>query len=313
MEQGIARKPRHSPSGSAQTGRFETPILFIVFNRPETTNAVLESIRSVRPLYLYVAADGPRAGVEADLSSCEAARRIATTTDWPCELRTRFRDSNVGCGLNVSSAISWFFDNVEQGIILEDDCVPGRSFYPFCEELLEYHSEHARVMHIGGDNFQYGHVRGKASYYYSRFAHVWGWASWRRAWKAYDFNLRPAWELRDTWDTQWQLSIERAGGVAIVPNVNLVKNVGFGEAATHTRQLERYAVVPVQEIGLPLTHPGQVSIDHEADVLTYYANFRNVRCLRLIWLYQAWDLLLPGLKRVKRALFGNGRGKDVPK
>ncbi len=304
-------KPAPAPHTSrpalvgVETNRFQTPILLVVFNRPDTTKLVLENLRSVRPPQLYVAADGPRPSVGADLDRCEATRRIATDVDWDCDLHTRFQSTNVGCGLNVSSAITWFFENVRAGIILEDDCLPSPSFYVFCEQLLEYYRDDARVMHIGGDNFQYGRIRGNASYYFSRFAHTWGWASWSRAWEAYDFSLRPTWEIRDVWSTQWQLTIEHAAGVAIVPNANLVQNVGFGAAATHTTFHERASALRAQDIDFPLRHPATHAIDRDADRFTYYVHFRNVRFPSLLWVYGLWDWLRAALKTFKRRLSAN--------
>ncbi len=285
---------------------FDTPILLIVFNRPETTRAVFESIRSVRPPALYVAADGPRENVEMEAQRCEEARRIATAVDWDCEVRTHFQDRNLGCGLNVSSAVGWYFDNVAQGIVLEDDCVPSQSFYNFCQDLLEYYKDNPRIMHIAGNSWQYGRRRGDASYYFSSYANVWGWASWSRAWKCYDFNLRPSWDLRDTWDTQWQLSIERCNGVAIVPNTNLVKNVGFGLDATHTKTLERYSFLEAGEIDRVLVHPKQIVTDKKADRFTYYSHFRNVRHLNLVWLYRLWDGVYARAKKARKLVMRAG-------
>ncbi len=195
---------------------------------------MLESIRSARPPRLYVAADGPRPARLDEPALCEQARRAATSVDWPCEVRTKYRVENAGCALSVSSAITWFFEHEESGIILEDDCVPHPFFFRFCSELLMHYGADSRIMHIAGSSFQYGRRRGPASYYFSRYPNIWGWASWRRAWNHYDFSLRPSWKLEDTWDTQWQLSIEKRDGLAIVPNANLVKNIGIGPGATHT-------------------------------------------------------------------------------
>ncbi len=281
---------------------FETPILLVVFNRPETTRAVFESIRSIRPAALYVAADGPRAEFEGDVARCDEVRQIATRLDWDCSLHTLFRDRNLGAGPAVASAITWFFNQVPQGIVLEDDCIPSRSFYRFCGELLAYYQDNPAIMHISGNNFQYGRKRGTASYYFSRYTHSWGWATWRRAWKHYDFTLIPEADRSHVWDSQWLLSVERAHGMAALPNVNLVQNIGFGEDATHTRTLQRFAMLPAQEISFPLIHPQAMAIDRAADTLTYYANFRNVPSLRLIPLYHAWDYIEFRVRKLLRIL-----------
>lgn len=282
---------------------FRTPILLIVFNRPETTKAVFESIRSMRPTELYIAADGPRHEVEGEQARCRQARQIATAVDWSCSVRTLFRDRNLGCAASVSSAISWFFENVEEGIILEDDCVPGNSFYRYCRELLEHYRYRDEVMHIAGDNFQYGRKRGDASYYFSKYPFIWGWASWRRAWRHYDFKAADVAVQSTTWDAQWVLALEKQHGVSVVPNANLVTNIGFGPGATHTTTVERFAGLPAEEIDFPLRHPEKVRINREADRLTYYANFRNIPNLRMVWAYRAWDFLYLRLKRLKRWIF----------
>ena len=165
-------------------------ILFLVFNRPDTTAPVFEAIRAARPPRLYVAADGPRPEQPGESERCEQARRIATAIDWPCDVRTLFRDGNLGCRDAVSGAITWFFKCEEQGIILEDDCLPAASFFGFCDELLERFRDDERVMCITGNNFQEDMAGYPYSYYFSRYAHIWGWASWRRAWNLHDWTLK---------------------------------------------------------------------------------------------------------------------------
>jgi hypothetical protein len=279
------------------------PVLLLIFNRPESTAAVMESLRTIKPPALYIAADGPRPHLIGEAEKCAEARRVALNVEWDCEVRTLFRDQNLGCGRAVSGGISWFFEHVNEGIVLEDDCVPSASFYPFCQQLLSLYRDEPRVMHISGNSHQYGRRRGAASYYFSEYANMWGWATWRRAWKAYDFGLRPAWELDDTWDTQWQLSIEKSHGLAIVPNVNLVQNIGFGSGATHTKSRERPASLGAAEMAFPLAHPASLAPDHAADVFTYYAHHRMVRHLRLIWLYRLMDWAYARLKPIKRRIF----------
>jgi hypothetical protein len=240
-----------------------TPILFLVFNRPDQTRKVFKKIREAKPKKLFVAADGPRAAKDGENEKCELVRKIAIDVDWDCELYTLFGKENLGCGLAVSSAITWFFDNVEQGIILEDDTIPNNSFFAFCENMLHKYKEDDSIMHIGGNNFQFGKIIGNGSYYFSKFAHVWGWATWKRAWDKYNYDIvswssekkdsafltlrenvqRDYWRsvfndiaegIIDTWDYQWQLSIWYYKGKCIIPNKNLIQNIGFGEGATHT-------------------------------------------------------------------------------
>ncbi|HSR31155.1 MAG TPA: hypothetical protein VLY63_11375, partial [Anaerolineae bacterium] len=277
----------------------EVPVLLLIFNRPDLTRVVFESIRSAAPPALYVAGDGPRAGRAGETEKCEQARSIATAVDWDCRVETLFRDDNLGAGQGVVAALDWFFENEEAGIVLEDDCVPGPSFYRFCRELLSYYEAEARVMHVSGNNFQYGRKRGRASYYFSKYTHSWGWATWRRAWRCFDFGLIPEGERHHVWDAAWQLSVERTGGLAVLPNANLVTNIGFGPEATHTLTTERFAHLPAEEIQFPLRHPASMVVDRKADALTYYANFRNIRDLRMLRFYQIVDFcrLLPSRTR----------------
>jgi len=167
-----------------------TPILFLIFNRPDTTQKVFNAIRKAKPKQFFIAADGSPPDREGEIEKCQKSRKIATSVDWDCEVKTLFRDKNLGCKIAISSAIDWFFENVEEGIILEDDCLPHQSFFWFCQELLEYYRNDTRIMHISGDNFQFGRKRGEGSYYFSKYSHVWGWATWRRAWKCFDINMK---------------------------------------------------------------------------------------------------------------------------
>ncbi len=279
-----------------------TSILFLLFNRPDQTAQVFAAIRAARPARLYVAADGPRPDRPGEAERCARARSIATAVDWPCEVRTLFRGSNLGCKLAVSGALDWFFGEEEAGIVLEDDCLPHPDFFRFCNALLERYAGDERVSVITGDNYQRGRRRGDASYYFSKYNHVWGWASWRRAWRLYDGDLRfwsewkgsVAWLNRtpdpverrywegifdrvvrgeiDTWDYPWTASLWYRGGLTATPNVNLVTNIGFAENATHTRGAGRGHVVPSRALGL-LSHPDCIEQNYKADDLIFRNHF----------------------------------------
>jgi ADP-heptose:LPS heptosyltransferase len=284
---------------------FNTPILFIIFNRPDVTEEVFNEIRKAKPTQLYIAADGPREHNAYDEELCKKTREIVHNIDWPCEVKTLFREKNLGCGKAVSSAITWFFSEVEQGIILEDDCLPHPSFFNYCQTLLDYYKTDERVMHIGGVNFQ-DQSRGTGSYYFSAVTHVWGWATWRRAWKNYDFHVHDYYTFVregtiysyfkneliaehwlntfklmfhhqvDTWDHQWSYTIFNNGGLSIIPNVNLISNIGFRHDATHTfADNSIYANAKTTEIPFPLKHPNTVEIERQAD----YYFFKDVEKL----------------------------------
>ncbi|PBQ33850.1 nucleotide-diphospho-sugar transferase [Sphingobacteriaceae bacterium] len=277
---------------------FSTPILFIIFNRPDHTEKVIENFRRVKPARVYVAADGPREGNAKDKELCERTRSLIDTIDWPCEVKKLYRTANLGCGKAVSQAISWFFDNEEMGIVLEDDILPDLSFYSYCADLLDRYKNDEQIMHINGCNFQQGVVRGEGSYYFSAFPHVWGWAGWRRAWKKYEFNLsdinyfynldklnyyfnnkkaKASWyeiffkmnqKMIDTWDYQWNYAIWKNQGKVITPNVNLISNIGFGANATHTFDSDnKFSNLATSFLKIT-THPKERRIDSEADKFT---------------------------------------------
>ena len=285
---------------------FNTPILFVIFNRPDTTQIVFNEIKKIKPKQLFVTADGPRENKPDETERCIKSREIINQIDWNCEVHKNYSETNLGCKVAVSSGITWFFDNIEEGIILEDDCVPDQSFFKFCEELLEYYKDDQRIMHIGGSNFQFGKKRGDGDYYFSKVNHIWGWATWKRAWKHYDVkiksldkfiennyikgvfnsnNIEKRWiriltkvknNKIDTWDYQWTYSMWSQDGLAILPNKNLVKNIGFGKVATHTKssnsKLEKNEVSPLYI----KNHPTMIVRDLEADLHFYKTTKRNI-------------------------------------
>jgi len=171
------------------TESFNTPILLLIFNRPDVTQLVFNQIKLVKPQHLYVAADGPRPGRQDDIIACKQTREIIDQIDWTCELKTLYRHENLGCGYAVCSSISWFFEQVEAGIVLEDDCLADVSFFPFCSELLEKYKYDETIYLISGTNVQNGIKRGESSYYFSNYTITWGWASWRRAWSHFKYDI----------------------------------------------------------------------------------------------------------------------------
>ncbi|MBB1192502.1 nucleotide-diphospho-sugar transferase [Flavobacterium sp. SOK18b] len=285
-----------------------TPILFLIFNRPEITQRVFLEIKKQKPRYLFVAADGPRQGNEQDLENCKRTRDLVIKSiDWDCEINTLFREENLGCGLAVSSAIDWFFQHVDKGIILEDDCLPHESFFGYCETLLEKYEYCENISVVSGNNFQNGIKRGNASYYFSIYSHNWGWATWRRAWVNYDFKLtqledfisnnrirnidnrlvfKNYWlcKFQDAkngdfvhiWDYQWLFTLWNLERLTILPNVNLISNIGFGDNATHTLQKEStFANMTTNDIGC-IKHPKKIELHKKADRYTSINMFHIV-------------------------------------
>jgi hypothetical protein len=284
---------------------FDIPVLLIVFNRPDFAAQVAKSLKEIRPTKLYIAADGPRSGKEGEAKICQETRdAVLKEVDWDCQVFTRFQDNNLGCALGVSGAINWFFQNEEAGIILEDDCIPDKSFFSFCRDLLIRYKDDEHVMQISGYNDQNGNARGDASYFFSNFPTGWGWASWRRAWQHYDFNVKELdkefnknlvrktfygnhkaalnwlrlllYNLDSTWDYQWAYAIFLKNGLCISPNVSLVKNVGFDERSTHTHKPLSNQIIDAGTID-KIVHPDCIAPHKKADELTmakrYYSPF----------------------------------------
>jgi hypothetical protein len=275
-----------------------TPVAFLIFNRPDKTARVFAEIARARPPKLLVVADGPRENRAGEREACLATRAIIERVDWPCEVLTNYAESNLGCKARVSSGLDWVFNQVEEAIILEDDCLPHPTFFPFCEELLERYRTDERVAMICGTSFQKNRSS-NYSYYFSRHTTVWGWASWRRVWQHYDVEMKLWPELRQTswlsdllvnrvavrywrgiFDMMYEAEVERSNtwdyqlffswwvrySLAVTPNVNLVSNLGFGEGATHTREaLKTMAEIPVEAIELPLRHPPYIHLERKVD------------------------------------------------
>lgn len=273
----------------------KTPVLFLVFNRLASTKLVFEAIRRAKPPRLYIASDGARINFEGEENNVQAVRKfIIENIDWECDIKTLFRDENIGCKHAVSSAVTWFFDNEEQGIILEDDCLPNQSFFWFCEELLIKFQSEMKIGQISGDNFQQGLIRGDGDYYFSIYNHIWGWASWSSRWKLYDVNLeafnsasfldelpfdnsvKKYWKNIyiqtksgniDTWDYQWTFCLWNNEMLTVLPNYNLVSNIGFGKDATHTNVISRFSELPSFDFVLK-NHPVDIGRNIAADRFT---------------------------------------------
>ncbi|MBD2363125.1 glycosyltransferase family 2 protein [Anabaena minutissima FACHB-250] len=275
----------------------KTPVAFLIFNRPDTTQKVFEAIRQAKPPKLLVVADGPRSDHAGEAEKCAAARAIIDGVDWECEVLKNYSDINLGCKKKVSTGIDWVFQQVEEAIILEDDCLPHSSFFSFCEEMLGHYRNDNRVMHISGCNYGIIGSVPEHSYYFSKATGIWGWATWKRAWKWNDvdisfwpdllkqtkllhgaFSIRNELKIRlnnwknvyygniNTWDYSWHLSCICQGGLSIKPNQNLISNIGFGLEATHTKSTTTYlAKLQVKAMQFPLQHPNFMLWDIDAD------------------------------------------------
>ncbi len=296
--------------------RMKTPVVFLVFNRPEPTRRVFERIRQARPPQLLVVCDGPRAHIPGDAERVAQARAIITQgVDWPCEVLTNYAEANMGCRERVNSGLDWAFSVVEEAIILEDDCLPGSSFFRYCETLLERYRDEPRIMHIGANNDQGWRRRTTRSFYFSKYNHIWGWATWRRAWQLSDkegacwknpeqrarierlfdspeeraywspiFDSLTSPETRpNTWDYSWMLTCWGHGGLATYPSVNLVENIGFSGETTHVWGSSARQI-PARSLG-KLSFPRKIVRNVAADRHT----FRTVFLLRAPFPQSLWN------------------------
>lgn len=279
---------------------FDVPVSFHIFNRPEVTARVFKIIKTIRPKYLFVTADGPREKHTQDQANCHKVRNIVDNNiDWDCELYKNYSDINKGSYKSTSEGITWVFNNVEEAIILEDDCLPSLSFFRFCKELLDYYRDDKRISIISGNNFQKNMKDYPHSYYFSSYTHNWGWATWRRTWEQVDLQMNNWTEFRDSgclktvfsdisaqyyweqifqkmsepnsrqhWDYKLFLSSIMNNSLNILPNINLVSNIGFGENATNCKKNSWVSNLPTFDMNFPLKHPPSIYQLYWADKFT---------------------------------------------
>lgn len=276
---------------------YKVPVLFITFNRLDTSRQVFEAIKSQQPQKLYLFSDGPRKDKQGEANAVYEVRNWLTSQiNWPCDVHTLFLDQNMGPRYALGHAVNWLFAHEEEGVIFEHDCLPHPSFFPFCAELLERYRNEPRVMYISGNNFMFNEVTFQHSYSFSRHNHIWGFATWRRAWQKYDpemtgfeeafsshffDKLIPDSRIRkeyitilnavklgtvDTWDYQWFFNTWCAGGVGVIPSQNLVSNIGYGALALNTfRDNHILANIPVNDIGSVISHPEEITTNKEIE------------------------------------------------
>jgi hypothetical protein len=318
-----------------------TPVVLIIFNRPHLVRQVWETIRAARPSRLFVVADGPRPDRPEDVALCAACRAIVAQVDWPCQVERNYAVSNLNCGLRVATGLDWVFAQVEEAIVLEDDILPDPSFFGFCQDLLARYRHDEQCMGIGGYNVLGEWRRAECSYFFHRHPVTWGWATWARAWRSFDYDLERyrAWNVHerlmahlsdpemaayywdlfqhlrpavtDAWDTQWALICAVLGGRWISPTVNLVTNVGFDRDATHTGMAhDLRGLIRRGSAWGPLNAPaqqGQGAVDEGFDrwafLLRTLNSYRDMRRLG-VWqraLDANPDLAMPGIFRGGRS------------
>jgi len=274
-----------------------SPVLLIGFNRPDFMRDQIAAVRVAKPARLYVAVDGPREGRPDEAEKCAEVREAVKLVDWPCEVKMLFREKNLGCKLGVSGAITWFFENEPEGIVLEDDCRPSPDFFRFATEMLARYRDDARIGAVCGFNFYNFQTDPKPSYHFSNHFEVWGWASWRRVWSKYDVEMTPYYEKRrecyaksgqtwasqydclrqieaahngvlNTWDVQFWLAFVANHWLSVVPRERLVRNVGINSGeSTHTGGFDQHAHIFARcgKLDETIIHPDELICDLKAD------------------------------------------------
>ena len=281
----------------------KSPVVFIIFNRPAETSIVFDAIKKAKPPTLFIVADGPR--TENETLLCNSTRSVVEQIDWPCKVMRNYSDKNLGCKIRVSSGLDWVFEQTDKAIILEDDCVPDQSFFNYCDFLLDFYQDSEEVMHVSGNFFHQNNPKfhETTSYFFSKIPHIWGWATWSRAWKRYDVNLNKWPELKkdgvlikkfnnngayeywsaiwdqyynnqiDSWDGQWFFACLSNDGVCINPTKNLVSNIGFSQSATHSKSLNQFSNIERIPISFPISGPESRTVNKYYDDHTFQSNF----------------------------------------
>ncbi len=300
------------------------PVVLIIFKRPDTTKKVFEAIRQWKPKKLFVIADAARTDRPGEAEKCEATRAVVEQVDWDCEVRANYSDVNLGCAKRISSGLNWVFEQVDEAIILEDDCVPHPTFFPFCEELLDKYKYDNRIASISGQNVQFGRKRTDYSYYFSRYNHCWGWATWKRAWQDFDIYMKnwpeiqkenflndilldrkavSYWQnrlqhvydnpLNTVWSYQWTFASWIQNRLGIISNVNLISNIGFNTDSTNInfKQKSPHDNMPTEPLEFPLKHPPFVFRDTKADDFTQRTLFNETQ----------WQIFKHKIKKMLKA------------
>lgn len=306
----------------------KTPVAIIIFNRYDNAHSVLEQIKKVEPSELFIIADGPRASREGEKEKCEKARSICDEVDWKCNVHKIFSDVNLGCAKRVTSGLDEVFSKVERALIFEDDCIPAESFFRFADEMLEKFKDDERIMLVSGSNKCFDpdkkdesseksqiseNVKSKEpSYFFSKQAQIWGWATWRRAWNKMDLSMKDWPQLKknkivegiykkpshryywnaafdyvynghtNSWAFPWNLSVWREGGYSIIPKVNLIRNAGFNADATHTSGKSIFENLDYAELEFPLVHPdngSEIIRNVEMDLLEMKTRIKDAKQL----------------------------------
>lgn len=291
-----------------------SPILIIAFNRVDTLEKVLSKCFTETHRRIYISVDGPRKYIPQEELKVNKVKEVIRLFkgEFNGTVKVNYNEVNLGCKRGVVGAINWFFENEKYGIILEDDCVPNQSFFQFADILLDKYENHESILHIGGTNPISDYCTKKESYYFSNYNRIWGWATWKRAWINFDVDNDPRinhhnlllikkklpakifenymkiWDdvyndKIDTWDYQWFL-YRLTKGIAIIPNYNLITNIGFGEDATHTtNKKNKLANMKIESLDFPLIHPQNICVNRRQDRIWERKALKQNKIKKLLW------------------------------
>jgi hypothetical protein len=268
----------------------KTPIAMLVFRRPDVTRRVFEAVAAAKPKRLFLIADGPRPNRPDEALLCEQVRKIVTAVDWPCQVETNFSEQNMGLRQRVVSGLNWVFSEVEDAIILEDDCLPSPSFFQFAEEMLDRYRNHPQISFVSGYNLLPAKFSLPYSYYFTLSGIIWGWATWRRAWQEFDGEMKDWPEIKragllnnvfpttkmakywtgifdsmydltgpNSWAYRWFYTCWTRNWLSVLPAHNLIQNIGFGPEATHTSRAPIGFQIHEQSMDFPLIHPPAIT------------------------------------------------------
>lgn len=314
-----------TPNDESGPPACSVPVLLLAHARPDLTARVIARVREANPPRVYLAVDGPRSSVRGEGARVDAVRELLTeSVDWSCEVKTLFRKENLGIREGIAESITWFFENEEMGIILEDDCLPDPSFFPFCEDLLGRYRDDHRVMHVGGSHLFDASFRGE-SYFFSRYPLIWGWAGWASRWEKMSLDpdrfedfygeldsffldpdelaywkkvLRAVLDGRiASWDYFWAMTVWKNGGLSASSLVPLIRNIGFEGIAENTKWWKDYRGLGERRLeGLEVVnHPSTVKWDQDLDRELFEGAYRRPPLVARVW--SAGRLALRHLKR----------------
>lgn len=277
---------------------YENAILILAFNRPSKTRTLLNRLKNIKPNNLYVALDGPRKKNDEDIINCSAVLKAFELIDWDCSIKFLKRTENLGCSRAIVGALNWFFEHEDYGIIFEDDCIPDLTFFPFCDELLDRYSDSDQIMMISGTNL--GVTSVDDSYFFSKYGQIYGWATWKRAWNKYEIDIvengiddkfsskaeMKFWKRnfnKILWDVQWAIySIWKNNGLAVVPNINLVQNIGFDNEGTHYKDPSNVkANIRTEKMIFPLIHPNKINKNEVIDEFIFKSKYHKSFYIRI--------------------------------